>query len=290
MTKHKFTFKELPVAQVERDHNQPRKDFGTGNDGDENRLRNSIKEYGIEEPIKVSEIGENRYIIIDGHRRYICAQTLGMKSVPCRVYPKMPEGEFETRRYEMQNNRRPWKPLERSEALERIKNCLGLRTNHELANYLHLSTSAVQTALQLRKQKLDYLTMMETHNMKDTQRYEFVTMLGKIRKIKEFEVDDIIKILFEKIDHDVIERAIDIRKVGKIFLRATVNEAEIYAFLKSPDMTVSELEQRTLQSGFALLIENLIQKIAQKRTDGVAFSSTEKKYLNQLSALLKKTA
>lgn len=286
MTKHKFLFKELPMEVVERDPNQPRKDFGT--DGDENRLRNSIKTYGIEEPLKVSEVSEDRYIIIDGHRRYICAQNIGMKSVPCRIYPKMPEGEFETRRYEMQNNRRPWKPLERSEALERIKNCLGLHTNHELADYLHLSKTAVQIALQLRKQKLDYLTLMEKHNLPDTYRYEFVTMLAKIRRIKDYEVDDIINILFDKIQHKVIYRATDLRKLGKIFLRATVNEEEIYAFLKNTDTTVDELEQRTLQSGFALLIEQLIQKITQKRNEGVAFSGHEKTYLTQLGTLLKK--
>ena len=291
MTKQGLIFKELPIELVERDMHQPRKEFGTGkdgSDGDENRLRNSIKQYGIEEPIKVSEISENRYIIIDGHRRYICAQALGMKQVPCRIYSKMSEGEFETRRYEIQNNRRPWKPLERSEALERIKGCLGFHTNHELADYLNLSKTAVQMALQLRKQKLDYLGLMEKHDLPETYRYEFVIMMAKIRKIRDLEVDDIIKIIFKKIEHKVIYRGIDLRKIGKIFLRATINEKEIYDFLQDVDMTVSELEQRTLQSGFALLIDQLIQKIAQKREEGIAFSQNEKTYLAQLATLLKK--
>jgi ParB/RepB/Spo0J family partition protein len=286
MTKHKFTFMELPMGQVERDPNQPRRDFGA--EGEKNKLKNSIKEYGIEEPLKVSEISDKRYIIMDGHRRYICAQSLGLKHVPCRVYPKMPEGEFETRRYEMQNNRRAWNPLERSEALERIKDCLGFRNNHELADYLHLSKSAVQRALQMRKQRVNYLTLMEKHNLPNGLRFAIVTMLAKTRRIKKIEVDEIVIKIFEKIEYKVITKTREINRLGILFLRATVNEDELHTFLTDRDMTVSELEQRTLQSGFALLIDELIKKITHKRKEGVAFTKGEKTYMAQLNGLLQK--
>lgn len=286
MNKYDFTFREIPLDQIERDRYQPRKDFGT--EGDENRLLTSIRDYGIEEPIKISEVGDGRYIIIDGHRRYICAQKLGMKSIPSRLYPKLSQGELETRRYEMQNNRRPWRPLERSEALERIRNCMGFHTNHELADYLHLSKTMVSMALGLRKQKLDYLTLMEKYDLSEAYRFEFVIMLPKIRKIREFEVDDIIKILFEKIQHKVMYRAKDLRKLGKIFLRASANEQELYSFLTNQDMTISELEQRTVQSGFSLHVEEAMTEIAAKLRDGIAFSTKEKEMLKQLSILLKK--
>jgi ParB/RepB/Spo0J family partition protein len=286
MQKHDFIFQDLPIEQVERDPNQPRKDFGA--EGDENRLLTSIRDYGLEEPLKVSEVGVNRYIIIDGHRRYICSQKLGSKTVPCRIYPKLSSGELETRRYEMQNNRRPWKPLERSEALERIKNSLGLHTNHALADYLHLSKTMVSMALGLRKQKLDYLSLMEKYDLTENYRFEFVVMLPKIRKIRELEVDDIIKILFEKIKHKVIYRAKDLRRLGKIFLRASANEQEIYNFLKNTDTTIDELEQRTVQSGFSLHIEEVIQEVATKLRDGISFSQAEKTALEQLATLLQK--
>jgi len=277
---------ELPMEQVERDPNQPRKDFGA--EGEKNKLKSSIEKYGIEEPLKVSEVGEKRYILIDGHRRYICAQTLGMKSVPCRIYPKMPEGEFEARRYEMQNNRRPWNPLERSEALERIKNCLGLHTNHELADYLHLSKSAVQAAMQMRKQRLDYLSLMEKHNLPNTFRFAIIILINKFRRIKKIEVDEIIIKIFDKIQNKVIAKTGEIKKLNRIFSRATINEEEIYAFLTHPNMTVNELEQRTLQSGFAFLVEDLIKNITHKKKNGIDFTKSEKTSLAQLGTLLKK--
>ncbi len=286
MIKHKFTFVELPMNKVERDPNQPRKDFGT--EGEKNKLMNSIKEYGIEEPIKVSEVSEGRYIIMDGHRRYICSQSLGLKTIPCRIYPKMPEGEFETRRYEMQNNRRAWNSLERSEALERIKNSLGLRTNHEVAEYLHMSKSSVQLAFQMRKQRVTNLTLMERYKVPESLRLAMLPMFTRLRRIKKIEVDEIIIIIFEKIERKVITKNLDIRKLITAFMQATINEEEIHFFLIRPDMTVSELEQRARQSGFALLVGELTKKIAQKREKGLAFTKVEKAALVELHSILKK--
>ncbi len=286
MIKHKFTFMELPMNQVERDPNQPRKDFGT--EGEKNKLKKSIEKYGIEEPLKVSEISDNRYIIMDGHRRYICAQALDLKSIPCRIYPKMPDGEFETRRYEMQNNRRAWNALERSDALERIKNSMGLVTNHEVADYLGMSKTAVQLALQMRKQRITYLSLMERHQLPSGLRFALVILIGKLRRIKKAEVDDIVMIVFKKIEHKVITRAPDIQKLGLIFSHATMAEEEIHNFLTRIPMTVSELEQRTKQSGFVILIGDLIEKITQKRKNGVSFTKGEKLSLAHLKTLLNK--
>ena len=284
MHKYGYTFKELPISQIQRDPDQPRRDFGT--EGDENRLLVSIKTYGIESPITISELEDGKYIIMDGHRRYICAQKLGFEKVPCRIYPKMTSGEFESRRFEMQNNRRPWRPMERSDALERIKAEMGFRTNRELAEHLGMHESLVANSLQLRKQKMNYIELMEKYNLTESYRIEFVRLKPKIRKIRNFEVDEIILNLFEKVDHKVIRSSREFRMLGRIFLRATANEEELFKFLSNPDMTVSELEQKTIQSGFSLHIEELIQKIGSKRQDGVAFSSQERSFLTQLKDLL----
>lgn len=284
---YKFNFKELPVNQIARDPNQPRRDFGT--EGDENRLLISIRKYGIQEPIKVSEIEDEKYVIIDGHRRFICAQNLGMTAIPCRIYPTLSSGVLESLRYEIQNNRRPWRPLERSEAMERIKNDMGFDNNKELAAHLHLSETVIANSLQLRKQKLDYLTLMAKYDLSEGYQVEFVRLKPKIRKIKNLEVDDIIKIIFEKVKHRIIKNSKDFRRLGRVFLRATANEQELHHFLSNPDITISELEQRTTQSGFSLLIEQIMQKFVGKRNSGIAFSSQEKDLLDQLSDLLKKS-
>jgi len=287
MHKHGYIYKELPIQQLQRDPDQPRRDFGTN--GDENRLLVSIKRYGIEEPIKVTEIEDERYLIIDGHRRYICAQKAGFESVPCRVYPPLAQGELETRRYEMQNNRRPWKPMERSDALERIKTGMSFRTNREVAEYLGLTETMVSNSLQMRKQRMDYIELMERYGLANSYRVEFMRLKSKVRKIKDIEADEIFTALFEKVSHKVIRNSQDFRVLGHLFLRAAANEEELYRFLTDPDMTVTELEQRTLQTGFSSLAELLIEKVKTKAQEGVAFTSQERIYLEQLSNLLSKT-
>jgi ParB/RepB/Spo0J family partition protein len=283
--KHDFIFKELPVDKVELDSAQPRQDFGT--DGDGNRLLLSLKEYGLEEPIKVTEVEPGRYVIIDGHRRYKCASKLGWKTIPCRIYQKMDDGEFESRRYEMQNNRRPWRPLERAEALQRIKNYMKFQSNKELGNHVHLSSTVVSNSLQLKNEHRRYLEMMARNELSESYQIEFVRLRQKLRKIKKMEVAEIIDILFKKVKHQVITNSKEFRKLGRVFLRATANEKELEEFLTNPDMTVSELEQKTVQSGFSLLLEKVVEEASHKKTNGIAYSSQEKILIKELRSLFK---
>jgi ParB/RepB/Spo0J family partition protein len=192
--KYGYTSIELPVEKIQRDVNQPRKDFGT--EGDKNKLIVSMKQYGILNDICVTEYEPGRYLIIDGHRRYICAQALNYEQVPCRVYPKLSNAELETLRYEIQNVRRPWKPHERSESLDRIKIEKGFTSNKQLAEHLSITEAIVANSLQLRKQKMDHIDLMNRYELSESYRIEFVRLKPKLRKIKDVEVDDIIINLF----------------------------------------------------------------------------------------------
>lgn len=281
-----YKYREIPLENIERDPDQPRKDFGT--EGDTNRLLVSIQKRGLRKPIDVSEISPNRFIIIDGHRRYICSQKLGLKRIKCQVYPKLEKGELEIIRYELQNNRRAWRPLERSEALQRIKDSGGFSTIKELAKNLSLSETVVNMSLQLRRQKLTYLELMEKYGLLESYRSEFIRLKPKIRKIKDFEVDDIVENIFERVNHKAIKNAKDFRKLGRIFLRATANEEQLYQYLSNRDMTVEELRKKTTDTGFSLLIEQMIQSITEKKQKGVSFSSEEKEFIIQLKDLLNK--
>lgn len=287
MAQYPAVFRDLPLEQIEHDPDQPRKDFGV--EADNNRLLVSLKEIGMQQPIVVVQVGEKRYKIIDGHRRHIGAKELGLTTVPCRIFAKLPKGELERFRFEIQNNRREWKPLERSEALELIKNAKGFRTNRELAECLGLSETTVYFCLQLRKQRLEYIGLMEKYELPETYRFEFINLKPKIRKIRDFEVSDIATILFKKSKHGVIKTAKSFRKLKKIFLRAHLNEKELYTFLSDPDMTVDDLVERTVQSGPSLLVEKLLLELGnifQKGTD--IPEQEEARYVQLRDFLIKK--
>jgi hypothetical protein len=179
--------------------------------------------------------------------------------------------------------------MERSEALERIKTENSFTSNRQLAEHLGITEAVVANSLQLRRQKMDYIELMERYNLTESYRIEFVRLKPKLRKIRNYEVDEMIINLFDRIQHKVIKNSKEFRKLGRIFLRATANEEELARYLDDPDMTVYELEQRTLQSGFSLHIEELLNAITHKRSKGIAFSLQEKAFLEQLKQLLNQT-
>lgn len=72
----------LPLDQIEVNPNQPRKDF------DEtalSELASSIKTHHIIQPLTVSAIGNGKYRLVAGERRYRAAKIAGLKEVPVYV-------------------------------------------------------------------------------------------------------------------------------------------------------------------------------------------------------------
>lgn len=276
-------FQDLPLDQLECDPNQPRKDFGT--DG-ENSLMEDIREDGLEVPLAVVEVATDRYMIMDGHRRYKCAQRLKMSSVWCRVYKDLTPAEIERKRYNIQNNRRPWRPLERSNAIERIKRAANLTHDKQVAQFLGLSVSVINCSLRLRNEKLEYIEMMEKYKLAQAYRDEFLKLRPKIHKVKNMEVDDIIKIIFQKIENGKIGSAKDLRMLKRIFNRDSVNEESLRLFLSDPEMTISSLVRQTVQNGFSGLIDQVLKKIGESIQNGKEFTPQEKPILVQLRNLL----
>lgn len=285
MNQHKPFFKEIPLAKIVTGPNQPRNSFEASSD--DFYLLTSIKRYGIEEPIKVSQMEQGRFAIIDGHRRYLCAKKLQLATVPCRVYPKMDQGEFEARRYEMQNNRLAWRPPERTAFFNRIKKLTGFKNSRELATLIHISETSVDHSPRHRNRRFVYSDLMRRYDISDSYRLELMRLIPRLRRISKLEPQDITKVLIEKIKHKVIKNAKELRVLSRMFLRATANEAELCRFLTDPDTTIGELEQHTLRSGFALKVEQLIQDILVKKQTGVDCGAREKDLLNQLNRMIK---
>ena len=63
-------------------------------------------------------------------------------------------------------------------------------------------------------------------------------------------------------------------------------ESEIHSFLEHPQMTITELDQRTLQSGFSLQVESVINDLSYKTTEGIELTKKEKMHLKNLAKLL----
>ena len=72
----------IPLDQIELNPNQPRKDF---DETSLSELAASIKIHNIIQPLTVSAIGNGKYRLIAGERRYRASKIAGLKDVPVYV-------------------------------------------------------------------------------------------------------------------------------------------------------------------------------------------------------------
>ena len=81
-TQGSSTINEIPIDQIEANPNQPRREF---EETALNELAQSISEIGIVVPITLRQMGEHKYQIIAGERRWRASQIAGLSSLPAYI-------------------------------------------------------------------------------------------------------------------------------------------------------------------------------------------------------------
>ncbi len=130
---------------------QPRKEF------DEEALQslaNSIKKYGMIQPIIVNKIEKKsekgiscEYQIVAGERRWRASKMLGLKQVPAIIKEQTNKERLEVALIE-NIQRTNLNPVDKAEAFDRLKKEFGL-LDKEIANLLGSSREAVTNSLRL---------------------------------------------------------------------------------------------------------------------------------------------
>jgi ParB family chromosome partitioning protein len=80
----------VSIDEISPNPYQPRKTF---NDASIEELARSVKEHGIIQPLVVTRIGDNKYRLIAGERRFRAAQKAGLDTVPVVVKETMADGD-----------------------------------------------------------------------------------------------------------------------------------------------------------------------------------------------------
>ena len=85
--------KYLKLSQLSCDENQIRRQGLWHSEEDEEleSLAYSIKEVGMVNPLVVKALGEDRYQVVAGERRFLAAQRADLESIPCFVLDKSEE-------------------------------------------------------------------------------------------------------------------------------------------------------------------------------------------------------
>lgn len=134
---------ELSVYDIDPNMNQPRKKF---DDERLNELAQSVKTYGIVQPIIVQRSGE-RYMIIAGERRYRAARLAGLETVPVVVKEYSRQAFMEVSLVE-NLQREDLNPIEEAEAMRMLMDEYKLK-QEDLSERLGMSRSAIANTLRL---------------------------------------------------------------------------------------------------------------------------------------------
>lgn len=133
----------LRLSLIEPNKDQPRKQF---NDESIDELAQSIKQYGVIQPIIVCKKGQ-RYEIVAGERRWRAARKAGLKEVPVLVREYSPEEIAEISLIE-NIQREDLSPIEEAKAYKQLIEDHGL-TQEELAERISKSRAAIANTMRL---------------------------------------------------------------------------------------------------------------------------------------------
>jgi ParB family chromosome partitioning protein len=136
----------LPLGRIEPNPDQPRKTFSPESIAE---LADSIRRHGLIQPIIVEFVGEGRYRIVAGERRWRAADAAGLREIPVIVRNFSPERRLEIALIE-NVQREDLNPVEEAEAYKGIMDLTGC-TQEEVADKVGKSRPAVANALRLLK-------------------------------------------------------------------------------------------------------------------------------------------
>jgi ParB family chromosome partitioning protein len=137
-------FAELPVSAIEPNAKQPRHVF------DEEaleELKTSIQEVGFLQPIVVRELGDGRYELVMGERRWRAAQAVGRETIPAIVRDTPDDAMLRDALLE-NIHRANLNPLEEAAAYQQLLEEFGA-THEELARRIGRSRPQISNTIRL---------------------------------------------------------------------------------------------------------------------------------------------
>jgi ParB family transcriptional regulator, chromosome partitioning protein len=131
--------KNLPVAKIEPDPDNPRERFP---DDELARLSESIDQVGVLVPVVVYEHGDH-YRLLDGERRWRCSKELGVEKIPAVIVPKPSEENRLKQMFNIHLVREPWQDIPTAHALKKLMDETGVTGPSDLAQMTGLSTDQI---------------------------------------------------------------------------------------------------------------------------------------------------
>lgn len=201
---------ELPIAKVEPRDNQPRTVFDKEALAE---LADSIREYGVIQPVTVRRLDSGYYQLIAGERRWRAARLAGLTEIPARVIEA--DDRLTTELALVENlQREDLNPVEEAQGYRTLMEEYGL-TQDEAAQRVGKSRPAVANALRLLSLAPEVLQFVEQGLLSAGHARALVTV-----KPEELQIDAA---------RQVMKNGLSVRRteeLAKRLMRAPKREAE----------------------------------------------------------------
>ena len=192
-----------------------------------NELTQSVRAQGIIQPIVTRKVGNNKYEIIAGERRWRAAQQAGLKEVPIVVHDVTDEAALAMALIE-NLQREDLNPLEEALALNRLLNEFGA-THQEIADKIGKSRTTVTNLLRLLTLRSEVKTMLEHEEIEMGHARALLSLSGQ----KQLEVAQ-----------RVVDKNLSVRQAEALVRDMELNPITITAAYAPMDPDVLILQNR----------------------------------------------
>lgn len=229
-------FEYIPLTRIEPKEEQPRTVFEQDALAE---LTESVREHGVLSPIMVRSIGDNRYEIIAGERRWRAAREAGLSEVPARVVIADDKKALELAMVE-NLQREDLNPLEEARGYKALMDEFNM-TQEEVARSVSKSRPSVANSMRLLAlpDELKELMLRPDRNLS----------AGSARALLALKSEEDMK----KAAHMVVENAMSVREV----------EALVKKFGR--EKSVSRGEQRGREIDYLLEAEKQLTSLFGRR-------------------------
>lgn len=206
---------ELDIELVERDADQPRKEF---NQEALQELADSITEHGVLQPIVVVKKGD-KYQIVAGERRWRASKLAKQEKIPAIVRTLDDQNRLELAIIE-NAQREDLNPIELATAYAKLKEQFNL-TNADIAKRVGKSTASINNTIRLLKLPDEAKKAMREHNIGE----------GPMRPLISLEPEMIHEILPKLIENDWSSRKVE-QYVAENKKKSSANAVKVHSYIK----------------------------------------------------------
>lgn len=256
---------DLPIESVVANDRNPRLDFPRS---ELERLAESIDQEGILVPIVVFK-RDDKYVLVDGERRFRCATELGLTTVPALITTERPEREVLQQMFNIHLIREPWRDVPTAIALGRLSSSIKEETGDEpsdkdLADMTGLSIDRVRQLRYVLELPEDWQKLIREGHVPLNYFWELKkNVIDQLRArrpalLTEIGEDTIRNAFVQKRLDGVITDTVSLRKVAPIIkfaeqeskadsAEAADIEATIRDLINDPTSTIDDAYDETVQ-------------------------------------------